>query len=205
MKIFITGTDTNVGKTIVSSWLCLHTGYPYFKPIQTGAILGRDSCTVGQLTPTHIYKEPFLFQAPLSPHLAASMESRQIDINKIQLPKVDNLIIEGAGGILVPINESILMVDLIKQFAVPVILVARSTLGTINHTLLSLEALRARNIDVLGIILNGPYHKDNLQTIESYGKTQVLASIPRLAHITQKYLIEIPFSDSLQTIFKPCL
>lgn len=205
MKVFITGTDTDVGKTIISSWLCLHTGYAYFKPIQTGAILGRDSYTVNQLTGTHVYKEAFLFKAPLSPHLAASMESKPIDINKIQLPKVNHLIIEGAGGILVPINKNILMVDLIKQFAIPVILVARSTLGTINHTLLSLEALRARNIPLLGIILNGPYHQDNLQTIESYGKTQVLASIPKVAHLTQKHLIEIPFSDPLQTIFKLCI
>ncbi|MGI2299013.1 dethiobiotin synthase [Candidatus Cardinium hertigii] len=205
MKIFITGTDTNVGKTIISSWLCLHTGYGYFKPIQTGSILGRDSCTVHQLTGMHVYKEAFLFKAPLSPHLAASMESSQIDINKIELPKVNDLIIEGAGGILVPINKNILMVDLIKQFGIPVILVARSTLGTINHTLLSLEALRARNIDVLGIILNGPYHQDNLQTIEFYGKTEVLASIPKIEHITQKYLIGIPLTAALQTIFKLCI
>jgi len=205
MKIFITGTDTDVGKTIVSSWLCLHSGYAYFKPIQTGATLGRDSYRVKQLTDTHVYKEAFLFKAPLSPHLAASMESKQMDINKIQLPKVDHLIIEGAGGVLVPINENMLMVDLIKQFAIPVILVARSTLGTINHTLLTLEALRARNIPVLGIILNGPYHQDNLQTIESYGRTHVLASIPKIAHITQKYLMDIPFSSPLQTIFKLCI
>ncbi|MGI2262112.1 dethiobiotin synthase, partial [Candidatus Cardinium hertigii] len=163
------------------------------------------SYTVNQLTGTDVYKEAFLFKAPLFPHLAASMESKEIDINKIELPKVNHLIIEGSGGILVPINENILMVDLIKQFAIPVILVARSTLGTINHTLLSLEALRARDIPVLGIILNGPYHQDNLQTIESYGKTQVLASIPKLAHITQKHLIEVPFSDPLQTIFKLCI
>lgn len=202
MKIFVTGTDTDVGKTIISSWLCLHTGYAYFKPIQTGATLGTDSCAVSKLTGTNVYKEDFIFKEPLSPHLAASIENRKIDIEKIHLPKVKNLIIEGAGGVLVPINENIFMVDLIKKCATPVILVARSTLGTINHTLLSLEALRARNISILGIILNGPYNQDNLQAIELYGKVQVLASIPKIQHITKKHLMQIPFSVQLQTIFR---
>ncbi|AXI24639.1 dethiobiotin synthase [Cardinium endosymbiont of Sogatella furcifera] len=201
MKIFVTGTDTDVGKTIISSWLCLHTGYHYFKPIQTGSTLGTDSHEVNKLTGTNVYKEDFLFEKESSPHLAASIECRKIDIEEITLPKVSNLIIEGAGGILVPINETIFMVDLIKKCATPVILVARSTIGTINHTLLSLEALRARNISILGIILNGQYNKDNLKAIEFYGKVKVLASIPTLQHISKENLIKVPFLVELQTIF----
>ncbi|MDD9331549.1 MAG: dethiobiotin synthase [Wolbachia sp.] len=202
MQIFVTGTDTDVGKTIISSWLCLHTGYSYFKPIQTGGILGTDSCEVSKLIGTNVHKEDFVFREQLSPHLAASIESRKININKINLPRVNNLIIEGAGGVLVPINENTLMVDLIKKFATPVILVTRSTLGTINHTLLSLEALRARNISILGIILNGPYSQDNLKAIEFYGRVQVLASVPKLQHIGKESLMQVALSDHLKNIFK---
>lgn len=199
MQIFITGTDTGVGKTIVSSWLCLHTKYGYFKPIQTGRIL--DSHTVRKIAGISLYKEVFVYGAPLSPHLAASLENCSIDIDKIQLPKADNLIIEGTGGILVPINKTQLMVDLIKKVAVPIILVARSTLGTINHTLLTLEALRAREIPILGVILNGPPNADNLKAIEFYGGVKVLASIPKLQQMERAYLMQIPFSTQLKDIF----
>ncbi|GFQ99996.1 ATP-dependent dethiobiotin synthetase BioD [Trichonephila clavata] len=141
MQIFVTGTDTDVGKTTISSWLCLHTGYSYFKPIQTGSTLGTDSHQMSNLTNANVYKENFVYKRPLSPHLAASLENDSINIDRINLPKTHNLIIEGAGGVLVPINKTTLMVDLIKKLAISTILVARSTLGTINHTLLSLEAL----------------------------------------------------------------
>lgn len=205
MQTFITGTDTDVGKTIVSSWLCLHTGYSYFKPIQTGCILGKDSCKVGELTGTNVYKEAFVFKEPLSPHLAALRENRSIDISEIKLPQENNrpfLIVEGAGGVLAPINEDTFMVDLIKKFATPVILVARPTIGTINHTLLSLEALRARSISVLGVILNGPHDQDNFNAIEFYGKVQVLASIPKLQSISKESLIQIPFSTQLRRLYE---
>ncbi|MGL9725286.1 MAG: dethiobiotin synthase [Wolbachia sp.] len=196
MKIFITGTDTDIGKTTISSWLCLHTGYSYFKPIQTGGILGTDSYQVSNLTNANVYKENFVYKEPLSPHLAAY---DSIDIN---LPKAHNLIIEGAGGVLVPINKTILMVDLIKKLAIPTILVARSTLGTINHTLLSLEALRARNIPILGVILNGLPNQDNLEAIEFYGKTQVLASVPKLQQVDREHLMQTPLSNRLKAILK---
>lgn len=202
MQTFITGTDTDVGKTIVSSWLCLHTGYSYFKPIQTGCILGKDSCKVRELTGANVYKEAFVFKEPLSPHLAALRENRSIDINEIKLPQKPLLIVEGAGGVLAPINKDKFMVDLIKKFATLVILVARSTIGTINHTLLSLEALRARNISVLGVILNGPHDQDNFNAIEFYGKVQVLASIPKLQSISKESLMQIPFSTQLRRLYE---
>lgn len=199
MQIFITGTDTDVGKTIISSWLCLHTGYSYFKPIQTGSILGTDSHQVSNLTEANVYKENFVYEKPLSPHLAAY---DSIDIDKINLPKAHNLIIEGAGGILVPINKTTLMVDLIKKLAISTILVARSTLGTINHTLLSLEALRARNVPILGVILNGLPNQDNLEAIEFYGKTQVLASVPKLQQVDREHLMQTPLSNRLKVILE---
>ncbi|WP_250294748.1 dethiobiotin synthase [Wolbachia endosymbiont of Oedothorax gibbosus] len=198
MQIFVTGTDTDVGKTIISSWLCLHTGYSYFKPIQTGSILGTDSHQVSNLTNANIYKENFVYKEPLSPHLAVSLE---INIDKISLPKTRSLIVEGAGGVLVPINKTMLMVNLIKKLAIPTILVARSTLGTINHTLLSLEALRARNIPILGVILNGLPSQDNLEAIEFYGRVQVLASVPKLQQINREHLMQTPLSNRLKAIF----
>lgn len=199
MQIFVTGTDTDVGKTIISSWLCLHTGYSYFKPIQTGSILGTDSHQVSNLTNANVYKENFVYKRPLSPHLAASLE---INIDRVSLPKTHNLIIEGAGGVLVPINKTTLMVDLIKKLATPTILVARSTLGTINHTLLSLEALRARNIPILGVILNGLPSQDNLEAIEFYGRVRVLASVPKLQQVDREHLMQTPLSNRLKAILE---
>ncbi|MDX5496658.1 MAG: dethiobiotin synthase [Wolbachia endosymbiont of Nomada fabriciana] len=202
MQIFVTGTDTDVGKTTISSWLCLHTGYSYFKPIQTGSTLGTDSHQMSNLTNANVYKENFVYKRPLSPHLAASLENDSINIDRISLPKTHNLIVEGAGGVLVPINKTTLMVDLIKKLAIPTILVARSTLSTINHTLLSLEALRARNIPILGIILNGLPNQDNLEAIEFYGRAQVLASVPKLQQVDREHLMQIPLSNRLKAILE---
>ena len=201
MRIFITGTDTNIGKTIISSWLCLHTGYGYFKPIQTGASEGTDSQIVAGLSDTQIYQESYLYKDLSSPHLAASLENQEIDIAKINFPKVRDLIIEGAGGLLVPINKDYLMIDLIKDFSTPVIIIARSGLGTINHTLLSLEALKIRNITTLGVIMNGEINQSNADAIEFYGKTKILAKFPFMDHINKNNLKKIPLSQNLQKIF----
>ena len=170
MQIFITGTDTNIGKTLVSSWLCLHTRYDYFKPLQTGSSEGKDSEVVAQLAGPKIHAESYVYKAPLAPAAAAALEKQSIDIHTIKLPDVPHLIVEGAGGLMVPINPHTLMIDLIKLFSIPVILVARSSLGTINHTLLSLEALRARNVEVLGVITSGLFNHPNCDAIEFYGK-----------------------------------
>ncbi|MFT4328238.1 MAG: dethiobiotin synthase [Wolbachia pipientis] len=177
-------------------------GYSYFKPIQTGSILDIDSHQISSLTNTNVYKENFVYEKPLSPHLAASLENDSIDINKVNLPKAHNLIIEGAGGVLVPINKTTLMVDLIKKLAISTLLVARSTLGTINHTLLSLEVLRARNIPILGVILNGLPNQDNLEAIEFYGRVQVLASVPKLQKVDRERLMQIPLSNRLKAILE---
>jgi len=200
MRIFVSGTDTNVGKTLISSWLTLHTGFSYFKPIQTGTQEGRDSIEVGNLSCTQIYPESFKFQAPLSPHLAAKKEEDEIELDKIFLPQSDRLIIEGAGGLLVPINEQYLMIDLIKKLETPVILVSRSGLGTINHTLLSLEALRSRNVQILGVIMNGEHNPGNKQAIEFYGNVSVLAEFPQLGKINRSALKDIRLPRALARI-----
>ena len=202
MKIFITGTDTNVGKTLISSWIALHTGFSYFKPIQTGLNEGSDSLEVHKLSKAKTYLEVYAYKEPLSPHLAAKIENDMIDIEKIVLPEVSNLIIEGAGGVLVPINDSYLMIDLIKKLDAPVILIAPTTLGTINHTLLSLEALKSRNIMVLGVIMNGKQNPQNSNAIEFYGCTSVLAEFPKLESVSMNALKSIALSQKLKQLLK---
>ena len=202
MKIFITGTDTDVGKTLISSWIALHTGFSYFKPIQTGTRDGSDSLEVHNRSDTEIYPESYAYKEPLSPHVAAQLENDRIDIEKIVLPPSPNLIIEGAGGVLVPINETYLMVDLIEKLGAPVILVARTTLGTINHTLLSLEALRSRNIAVLGVIMHGEQNTQNSHSIELYGRTSVLAEFPKLDSVSMNTLKSLALPQKLKQMLE---
>ncbi|WP_341790639.1 dethiobiotin synthase [Rickettsia endosymbiont of Polydrusus tereticollis] len=202
MQVFITGTNTNIGKTLISSWLCLHTGYEYFKPIQTGGYGHTDSWTISHLTGNKIHKEVYIYQEPLSPHLAAMFENEEIDISKIKLPKTKDLIVEGAGGLLVPINRNYLMIDLIKLFSIPVILVASSELGTINHTLLSLEALRSKDIEILGCIVSGKLNQYNCDAIEYYGATKILIQFPYLPEINKEILSKIPLTQNLKQIFR---
>lgn len=202
MKIFISGTDTDVGKTLISSWIALHTGFAYFKPIQTGLEQGTDSAEVRKLAGTKIYPECFTYQAPVSPHLAAKMEQRPIDLQKIVLPPENHLIVEGAGGLLVPLNDQNFLIDLIKQLDIPVILVTRTLLGTINHTLLHLEALRNRDIIVKGVIMNGTCNIENKRAIEFYGQTCVVAEFPKLDIVDHHTLKMIPLPEKLNHILK---
>lgn len=202
MKVFITGTDTNIGKTLISSWICLHTGYSYFKPIQTGTIDGEDKDAVTLLSETDIYPEVYSYPDAISPHLAASLQKESIEMSKIKLPKCDNLIVEGAGGVLVPINQENLMVDLMSQLNIPVILIASTRLGTINHTLLSLEALQNRKIRILGVILNGENVGYEIgDSIEYYGNTKILAQFPYLERISKELLQEIPLGKNISQMF----
>jgi dethiobiotin synthetase len=187
MKIFITGTDTNVGKTIVSSWLSYHYNFHYWKPIQSGDDNGisdtefmRKICNLNENI--KIFDPIYSFPDHLSPHIAAKINNESIDLSKIinSSPNEKKLLIEGAGGVFVPINEKFLMIDLMEVLEAPVIIVARSGLGTINHTILTLEALRERRIKVLGVILNGEKNIENKKAIEFYGKIKVIFEFPKL-------------------------
>jgi dethiobiotin synthetase len=191
-----------VGKTLISSWIAMHTGFSYFKPIQTGTKEGTDSYEVQRLSDAIIHPEIYSYKEPLSPHLAAKMENDTIDLEKIALPQDTHLIIEGAGGVLVPINETYLMVDLMKKVNAPVILVSRTTLGTINHTLLSLEALRSRNIPVLGVIMNGEKNMQNRSAIEFYGHVPILAEFPKVEEISKETLKNVPLPKALKHILQ---
>ncbi len=191
-RIIICGTDTDVGKTIVSSFFVQGLKGIYWKPIQSGTEEGTDTktvCNLLNLEPNRYISERYKFKAPVSPHWAAEQESGFIEPSNLKLPDLDELlIIETAGGLMVPLNRDWLQIDQLKVWGAPIILVARTGLGTLNHTLLSLEALRHRNLVVLGIVLNGPPHNDNPKTLEQFGDTKILASLPIFDEVNTKVL-----------------
>lgn len=158
MKLFITGISTDVGKTIASSIIVEALEADYWKPIQAGDLDNSDSHKIKSYisnSKTIIYENSYKLNTPASPHLAAELDRITIDINQIEEPKTQNhLVIEGAGGILVPLNDTDCVVDLIKP-DYKVIVVSRHYLGSINHTLLTIEALKSRNITIGGIIFSG--------------------------------------------------
>jgi dethiobiotin synthetase len=196
IRFFITGTDTNVGKTLVSALLCAALDAIYWKPIQTGTREGTDRATVTRLAEfsrDRTIPEAYRFAPPVSPHLAARRAGVRIELRKIRMPRIalrENLIVEGAGGALVPINGTQLMTHLMKHLRLPVLLVARTSLGTINHTLLSVAALRAARLDLRGVVMSGAPNLENRRAIEHYGDTPVVGSIPLLKRINRAALLE---------------
>ncbi|MDQ3323539.1 MAG: dethiobiotin synthase [Acidobacteriota bacterium] len=198
--IFVTGTDTNVGKTVVSAALtCAFRAKEnicYWKPIQTGIEADNDTKTVRRLADCddeEIFDKGFRLEKPLSPHLSARLAKVEISIEKILdlLPKEKNekfWIVEGAGGALVPLNENELMIDLMKALDLSVFVVARSGLGTINHTLLTVEALRNRDLKIFGVVMNGKPNEENRKAIEHFGQVKVSAEMPRFEELTNENL-----------------
>ena len=183
--VFVTGTDTGIGKTLVSAVLARAWQADYWKPLQTGVATEPDDtgtvARLADLAPERIHAPHMVLQAPLSPWAAAREEGAALDAADIALPITRApLVVEGAGGLLVPIDDRATMIDLIARLGLPVVLVARSTLGTLNHTLLSLEALRARGILVAGVVMSGELSAGNRLGIEQFGKVRVLAEIPHL-------------------------
>lgn len=204
-KIFVTGTDTGIGKTVVSSILVSGLGASYWKPIQAGRDPLTDTETVKQCTGlpgSHFYKESYNLAEPMSPHAAAEIDGLNIKFDKIRIPEfsTDHLVIEGAGGLIVPVNDHQYIIDLISFLDVPVLLVAKSGLGTLNHTLLSLEALRNRNISIFGIILVGDRHDSNEKAILTYGRPARLfrlGLLPDLKPVVIKQAFQSAFSESI--------
>lgn len=189
-RIFVAGTDTDVGKTLVSAVLTWGLEAHYYKPFQTGRRLGIDRDWVARVTglgAEHFSPEGACYEAPLSPHLAAQLEGERIEPTEIGLPQAPqrHLVVEGAGGVLVPLNDKDLLVDWIALRELPVVLVARSGLGTINHSLMSLEALRCRGIEVLGVVLNGEKNQANAEAVAHFGNCPILAQIEPMERIDQ--------------------
>ncbi len=178
-KIFVTGTDTGIGKTVVSTMLMSALDATYWKPIQAGLEEETDTEFVQRVSGAkseNIIAERYRLVTPMSPHAAADIDGVSISLNDFELPSftTEHLIVEGAGGLLVPINQKETVLDVIQQLDIPVLLVARSGLGTLNHTLLSLEALRNRGTSVFAVVLNGELHPSNKETIEHFGNIPVI-------------------------------
>jgi len=192
--IFISGIGTDVGKTLISSIVVSALRADYWKPIQAGGLEHSDSdwirAHVSAFTPV-IHPEAFRLTQAMSPHAAAERDGLSINISKISVPYTSNLlVIEGAGGVMVPLNDTELMLDFIKIVGAPVLLVAQIYLGSINHTLLSLQALRARDIPMLGIIFNGAANPDTERFIERHSACAILGRIPHIPRITPAVILE---------------
>jgi dethiobiotin synthetase len=185
MNVFIvTGTDTDIGKTVFAAGLAGALGAYYWKPVQAGIDPEGDKERVGALSglpALHILPEAYRLTTPASPHLAARNDGVEISLDRLALPQVDGpLVVEGAGGLMVPVSESLLMIDLFAHWRAPVILCARTGLGTINHSLLSIEALRARNVPIAGIAFIGEPHTENERIIPLLGKVRCIGRLPHL-------------------------
>jgi dethiobiotin synthase len=190
--IFITGTSTDIGKTLISAILILAFKALYWKPVQTGAQTGMTDTEWikrrTRLSGEHFLPEAYVFNQPCSPHLAAQNEDVEIQVPSIMksfpYSRHKPVIVEGAGGVLVPLNQEQFMLDLMQEIGFPVLVVASSRLGTINHSLLTLKCLRDAGLEVKGMILNGPKNKDNKNDIERFGQTNVLAEIEQLPDVS---------------------
>ncbi len=190
--LFLTGTDTDIGKSVVAAWLVNGLGLDYWKPVQSGLEGETDTEAVRRLTglpDERFHPSAFETRTPASPHLSARLDGVQIRMDAFVLPDSPRpVLVEGAGGLLVPLNDDALMIDLIALLELPVVLVARSGLGTINHTLLSVEALRFRNLTLAGVVMNGPPHESNRHAIESYGDVPVIGQLPPIDHLSARSL-----------------
>lgn len=182
--LVVTGTDTDIGKTVFAAGLAGALGATYWKPVQAGVTPQGDSETVATLSglpPEKILPEAYRLNTPASPHLAARIDNVTIDLDRLSLPRVDGpLVVEGAGGVLVPLTPTLLMADLFAHWGCPVILCARTGLGTINHSLLSIEALRARGAPIAGIAFIGDEDAENERIIPQIGKVPSLGRLPRV-------------------------
>ncbi|MFC4874682.1 adenosylmethionine--8-amino-7-oxononanoate transaminase [Negadavirga shengliensis] len=187
-RIFVTGIGTEIGKTVAAAILTEALQADYWKPVQAGDVEGSDTETVKQLisnTVSRFHPEAYKLKAPLSPHDAAQREHTQIELKNIQAPKTENpLIIEGAGGLMVPLNDTDLILDLIHHLDAKVVLVSQNYLGSINHTLMSCEILKARNIEVKGIIFNGDPYPQGEEIILKH------SGYKRLLHIQHEQVVD---------------
>ena len=194
---FVTGTDTNVGKTVLSALLVAALDAVYWKPIQTGASEGTDRESVrlwAEATEDRLPLERYRFDPPVSPHLASREAGIRIALDMLELPEAPagrKWIVEGAGGVMVPVNERDLMRDLIQRIGFPAVIAARTALGTINHTLLTLAALREARVPICGVALIGDQNIENRQAIEHYGDVRVIGHIPTLKKIDRAALLDV--------------
>ena len=189
--VVITGTDTDIGKTVFAAGLTQALQAQYWKPVQAGLDGETDSQTVARLSGAPTLPEVFRLHMPASPHLAAEAEGLEIDPARLALPQTAGvLVVEAAGGLMVPLNRRTLFLDIIATWQAPVILCARTALGTINHSLMSLASLRHAGAPVLGIAFIGETNPAVERTICDFGAVAHLGCLPRLAPLTQATLTQ---------------
>jgi len=191
--VIVTGTDTEIGKTIFSAALTGALGASYWKPVQAGtdAEGHGDAETVASLSGRPVLSSAYRLRAPCSPHRAAEIDGVTIERERLALPQVDGpLVAEGAGGVLVPVTRQMLFADLFAHWGRPVVLVARTALGTINHSLLSIEALRSRGVPILGVAFVGEGVEDSEATIAAIGGVKRLGRLPHLVNLNRDTLAE---------------
>lgn len=179
----VTGTDTDAGKTVFSAGLAAHLGAWYWKPVQAGTDDGTDALRVAALSGLpagRILPEAYCLTTPCSPHKAARIDGVVIEDSRLALPEQRPLVVEGAGGALVPLRDDLTVADQIARWGLPTIVVARTTLGTINHTLMTVEVLRARGVTVLGVAFVGDANEDSEATICRIGNVRHLGRLPFL-------------------------
>ena len=191
-RIVVAGTDTDIGKTVFCAGLADFLGADYWKPIQAGLEGETDSelvARLGGLSEGRIVPERYRLETPASPHRAAEIDGVRITADSLDLPDAGRpLLIEGAGGLMVPLDRSTLYIDIFVRWRLPIILCARTTLGTINHSLLSIEALRSRQADIFGIAFIGDENRDSETMICDLGRVRRLGRLPRLSPLTRQTL-----------------
>ena len=192
MRIFVTSIDTNVGKTVCSSILCAGLGYDYWKPVQCGDLDFSDSMKVKSYSPlTKVHAESFQLNAPMSPHEAAKLENMDISINDFKLPKSEEIIIEGAGGVMVPLNyKGNMIVELASVFEAKVIIVFKNYLGSINHTLLTIDKVKSVGLDIFGLLVVGDEVTSSERIIEDATQMNIISRIPIVDRVNQKWVKE---------------
>lgn len=190
-KYFVTGIGTNVGKTLASAVLCKALEADYWKPVQCGGLDETDSNFIQKYTNANTFPEAYKLALPASPHLAAQKENVTIDLNNFTLPETNNnLIVEGAGGMLVPLNDKQLVIDIAAKFNLPLIIVSAFYLGSINHTLLTLEVAKQRNLQVEWLIFSGEKDNSTEVIIHKFFPQIKIAFIPQINSITQSTIKE---------------
>ena len=192
-RIFVAGIGTDVGKTVVSAILAEALHADYWKPVQCGDLDNSDTNKVRLLVSNHVskfYPEAYKLKVASSPHYAADAENVLITPGHLEVPKSDiRILIEAAGGLMVPLSKDYLVIDLIKHFKASVILVSKNYLGSINHTLLSIEALKARGIEVLGIIFNHKNYFDNEEIIQHFANISILGEVEKAETVDKEFVI----------------
>jgi dethiobiotin synthetase len=191
MRFVITGTDTEIGKTVFAAALAGAIGARYWKPVQAGLDGETDSQIVERLSGVEILPEAYRLKLAASPHQAAAAENVTIDTDALRPPSADPLVIEGAGGLMVPLNRTTLNIDVFARWDLPLILCARTALGTIDHSLLSVEAIRLRNIILHGIVFIGEENTESEGIIIEKSGAHYLGRLPVIAPLNRESLAAV--------------